>query len=161
MNHKLYYWVTLCALVFLLASCSLLGPKSEVIKCSGTQELVSTTPTESQIVNNIRHTYGEEVKFNQESTCPEMNGVWTVYTSYIKSGEVQWGTFIFETAYEGGGTYQGTFNATLTLDGFKAEAISYDATGSLVGSQLKMTAQQNSSSGKASFEATLENIPQE
>ena len=162
MNNKIYLWLTLCLLAVMLAACSLVGSKADVIKCTGTQHINSSTAGESKWVNGVQHTTGYTLNYDQESSCPELTGVWTVDVNYTGSTESMWGTFYFETAYDGGGVLEGTFHGSndpdnFTANGFSAEATSYSALGSLGGLDITMNAHAPLNSTDISFEATILN----
>jgi len=161
MKNKLYLWLTLCLLAVLLAACSLVGSKADVIKCTGTQHGTTSTIGESKWVNGIEHSTGNVLNYDQESNCPELTGVWTVYVNFTGSEASMWGTFYFETAYDGGGILEGTFHGTNDrqnmANGFSAEATGYSALGSLGGLDITLIAHGPVGSPDQTFEATIQN----
>ncbi len=161
MKNKIILWITLGGLILLLTACGLINSKSGVIKCTGTATAVHSTPGEQVMLNGVSHTIGEEYVYEQESDCPEMIGVLTVNVNYITASSI-WGTFYYETAYEGGGTFEGTANAVNNPDGtFEGISTSYEATSSLRGLQLDLIYKGPSDSVSMPFEATIRNLPQE
>ncbi len=161
MKNKLYLCLTLCLLAVLLAACSLVGSKADVIKCTGTQHGTTSTIGESKWVNGIKHSTGNVFNYDQESNCPELTGVWTVYVNLTGSDASVWGTFYFETAYDGGGILEGTFHGTNDrqnmANGFSAEATGYSALGSLGGLDITLIAHGPVGSPDQTFEATIQN----
>jgi hypothetical protein len=161
MNHKTYLWINLCLLAALLAACSLVRSKADVIKCTGTNHATSTTAGESKWMNGVNHETGIVFNYDQESNCPELTGVWTVYVNLTGSDASIWGTFYFETAYNGGGVLEGTFHGTNDhsnpANGFWVEATSYNGTGSLSGLQYNGSFQGPLDSPDLTFDATLQN----
>ncbi len=158
MNKKMYLWVTLCLIAVLLAACSPVGSKADVIKCTGT--LNSETELDSgdaKLVNGVEHVTGLVYSYDQESNCPELTGVLTVNVNYTDTVSSLWGTFYFETAYNGGGVLEGTFHGTndLLKSNFSTDSTSYKGTGSLSGLQFHMI------TTGFNLEATLQNTASE
>ncbi len=164
MKNKLFILITLGLLTGFLIACSMLGSKSGEAKCTGTATIDHITPGETKMLNGVSHTLGEETVMSHESNCPEMIGVMTVNSNFIGSGYNIWGTFYFETAYDGGGTFEGTQYAVNKPDGtFEGVATSYEATGSLSGLQLEyiLRARNDFYTTSGQFEATIRNLPEE
>jgi len=159
MNNKIYLWLTLCLLAVLLAACSLVGSKADVIKCTGTTHQTSMSGGDSKWVDGVRHSIGNVINYDQESNCPELTGVLTVYANQTGDDPSFWGTFYFETAYDGGGVLEGTFHGTEgdQASGFSSESTSYSAIGSLGGLQFNGNYHGPYHSADITFEATIQN----
>ncbi len=161
MKNKLFILITLSLVAVLLTACSLVNSKSGVIKCTGTGTIIQESPGEEKMLNGVNHTIGGQIVIKQESDCPEMVGVFTVTYNYVDSASI-WGTFYYETAFDGGGTFEGTSYASNRSDGtFEGYSTSYEATGSLSGLQLEHTLKDAPNGISGPFEATIRNLPGE
>lgn len=167
MKHRIILWLTLGLFGLLMAACGLMGSKADTIDCTGTGEGTTLEDNgEKTFVEGILLWEGMIVKVDQESNCPELTGVWTLtYNMYgdYGVGVPQWGTFYFETAYNGGGTFEGTFHGKRNDNGyFVAECQSHISTGSLRGLTLTLNLKAPENSlDVINFNATIQNPTEE
>jgi hypothetical protein len=167
MKHKLFLYIGLSLLVVLLMACGSVGKKADAIKCTGTQTFTSFDKSVGWD-DGGSFNVGAIGTFNIESDCPELNGVLKVTenTSPYASGSgynySNWGIFRFETAYGGGGVFEGTYNGIAKNSVYNNETTSHSATGSLKGLQLTFHS-INYTVGASSmkFEATIQNPPEQ
>jgi hypothetical protein len=163
MKHRIILWLTLGLFGLLIAACGLVGSKADTIDCTGIQKhSIVEDEGERTFVEGNFHYEGWISKYNLESNCPELTGVLTVtLNSYLDYGVggPQWGTFYFETAYDGGGTFEGTFHGKQNDNGyFIVESESHNSTGSLRGLTLTLNIKDPATgSFNANFNATIQN----
>jgi hypothetical protein len=163
MKHRIMLWLTLGLFGLLIAACGLVGSKADTIDCTGTQKnLTVEDEGERTFVEGNFHYEGLIIKFNQESNCPELTGVLTVTHNWYEDYDVgapQWGTFYFETAYDGGGVFEGTFHGKQNdNDYFVVEMQSHNSTGSLRGLTLTLNIKVPvPATGDIDFNANIQN----
>jgi hypothetical protein len=167
MKNKLFLCIAFSLLLVFLAACGLVANKSDVINCTGTATF-SSLPIRQVWNDGGSFSVGDLYTFSLESDCPELNGVMKITentspnATSVGFNYTDWGIFRIETAYAGGGVFEGTYHGIAKNSVYNNEAISYSATGSLSGLQLTLRSfDYKVGNTFTKFNATIQNPPQQ
>ena len=167
MKNRLFLFILLSLLLVLLVACGLADNKSDVINCTGTATL-SSLPINQVWDDGGSFSVDTLITFSLESDCPELNGVMKILedkspnATSVGFNYTNWGIFRIETAYAGGGVFEGTYHGIAKNSVYNNEAISYSAMGSLSGLQLTFRSfDYKVGSMFTKFKATIQNPPQQ